>query len=626
MISTKAIVDLPKAPHRIKMVKAKNGTRYVYLEVGRTYNKEKKYNLPERVAIGKLCKDDNSKMHPNQKYYELIAIDTVIDRAALYKPAEAPNIRSHSRLIQVGSHVVINECVTDFNLEELLRQSIEDAGQSDVLYASTILDLASYSIVTQSNKAIHYENYAYNHYLFEHDQRIISGPEISVTLPMINDDVQMSFLERWNRMHSDCGEVVIGYDSTNKNCQAGDIEIVEFGHAKVDRGTPIFNIAIATSLRGSIPLFYETYGGSIPDVSQLEHFIGKLKSYGYKKVKLVLDRGYFSAKNFDVIEKAGFDFIVMVKGCKSLIHDFIDKHGPRLAVSHDATINGNLCLHGLTVEHDFLGKNRYFHLFFSKNKSVSEAEQLQNDLSKQRALLNAHENKVFEVTDNSILEHFKLVYSDDGKTFLYAVENKEVIAEKLSRCGFFCIITSNNVSAEEAYLDYKKRDTSEKLFCADKTFLGAQSARVHSLPSLKAVIFILFIALIIRSRIYVLLKDASIKSGKRSQHLNVPKAIKELDKIEIIQPVVGEPYTLSSAINSRAKQILSCFGISEEDALERIQRMGSNEALWKNNKVQRQFAITQKDKEAQDDFAELEESQGLDTLECAVIYYEDEEY
>ena len=176
MISNKAIVDLPKAPHRIKMVKAKNGTRYVYLEVGRNYNKEKKYNLPERVAIGKLCKDDTSKMHPNQKYYELIATDTVIDRTALYKPAEAPNIRSHSRLIQVGSHVVINECVTDFNLEELLRQSIEEAGQSDVLYEGTILDLASYSIVAQSNKAMHYENYAYNHYLFQHDQRIISGP------------------------------------------------------------------------------------------------------------------------------------------------------------------------------------------------------------------------------------------------------------------------------------------------------------------------------------------------------------------------------------------------------------------------------------------------------------------
>ena len=55
----------------------------------------------------------------------------------------------------------------------------------------------------------------------------------TATLPMINDDVQMSFLERWNRMHSDCGEVVIGYDSTNKNCHAGDIEIVEFGHEKL---------------------------------------------------------------------------------------------------------------------------------------------------------------------------------------------------------------------------------------------------------------------------------------------------------------------------------------------------------------------------------------------------------
>ena len=35
--------------------------------------------------------------------------------------------------------------------------------------------------------------------------------------------------------------IYISYDSTNKNCQAGDIDIVEFGAAKVDAGLPIFN-------------------------------------------------------------------------------------------------------------------------------------------------------------------------------------------------------------------------------------------------------------------------------------------------------------------------------------------------------------------------------------------------
>ncbi len=40
-------------------------------------------------------------------------------------------------------------------------------------------------------------------------------------------------------------KIYISYDSTNKNCQAGDIKMVEFGHPKVDMGEPVFNYAVA---------------------------------------------------------------------------------------------------------------------------------------------------------------------------------------------------------------------------------------------------------------------------------------------------------------------------------------------------------------------------------------------
>lgn len=52
-----------------------------------------------------------------------------------------------------------------------------------------------------------------------------------------------------------------------------------------------------------------------------------------------------------------------------------------------------------------------------------------------------------------------------------------MIENELKLCGYFCIITSEEMSAKEALELYKSRDASEKLFRADKTFLGNRSAK-----------------------------------------------------------------------------------------------------------------------------------------------------
>ena len=74
-------------------------------------------------------------------------------------------------------------------------------------------------------------------------------------------------------------------------------------------------------------------------------------------------------------------------------------------------------------------------------------------------------------------------------------------------CGYFCIITSEKMTASQALVQYKGRDISEKLFRSDKTFIGSRSERVQSSQSMSSKIFIEFIALIVRNRIYNLLKD-----------------------------------------------------------------------------------------------------------------------
>lgn len=78
-----------------------------------------------------------------------------------------------------------------------------------------------------------------------------------------------------------------------KTAQAGDIDLVEFGHPKDDQGKEIFNYSIAYDRDNREPLFYESYPGSIVDISQLQYTLGKAKGYGYRRVGFILDRGIF---------------------------------------------------------------------------------------------------------------------------------------------------------------------------------------------------------------------------------------------------------------------------------------------------------------------------------------------
>ena len=85
---------------------------------------------------------------------------------------------------------------------------------------------------------------------------------------------------------------------------------------------------------------------------------------------------------------------------------------------------------------------------------------------------------------------------------MYGIVRDDVIDLQISQCGYFVIITSKQMTAKDALELYKSRDGSEKLFRGDKSYLGNRCMRVHSSESVDAKIFIEFVALIIRNRIY----------------------------------------------------------------------------------------------------------------------------
>lgn len=135
-----------------------------------------------------------------------------------------------------------------------------------------------------------------------------------------------------------------------------------------------------------------------------------------------------------------------------------------------------------------------------------------------------------------------------------------MIDAELELCGYFCIITSEEMSAKEALELYKSRDGSEKLFKSDKSFLGNRSMRIYSEESLEGKMLVAFVALIIRNRMYTKLKDAEEEMAERPNYMNVPASIKELEKIEMICQADGI-YRLDHAVTATQKTILKAFGI-----------------------------------------------------------------
>ena len=116
----------------------------------------------------------------------------------------------------------------------------------------------------------------------------------------------------------------------------------------------------------------------------------------------------------------------------------------------------------------------------------------------------------------------------------------------------------------QALIHYKGRDISEKLFSADKSFIGSKSMRICTNEAMAAKLFIEFIALIIRNRIYNLLKETMLSLEQRPNYMTVPAAIRELEKIELIRRNGGS-YRLAHAVYKRQKVILSSFGINADD-------------------------------------------------------------
>lgn len=244
--------------------------------------------------------------------------------------------------------------------------------------------------------------------------------------------------------------------------------------------------------------------------------VEKVKGYGYKNIGFILDRGYFSKQ----------------KGT------FENDWGNQIA---------EFGVYGKTV-HTFVytadTKKRYVHIYYSAAKAAGERARLEESIQEMQSYLKR--------------------FQDTGH-FVYGEPKLQVIRAELDLCGYFAIISSEKMDAKKAITLYKNRDALEKVFHADKSYLGNNCLRVASEEAASNKIFIGFIALIIRCKLYTALKDKAAEMVKKPNYLTVPAAIRELEKNEMTRNISKESLEQKIAKIEKAisKTVSSTIGLQQ---------------------------------------------------------------
>ena len=537
-------VDLPD---RTVTVRTKSGT-YVYLTQRVEYSSKLKCSRPKRIAIGKL--NEEGMLIPNQNYFDLYGKPVELD---------APGERADS--ISCGPFVVVDSIARKTQLMDVLESVFPEQWEK-------ILDLATYMMMTENNVMQYFEDYGYRHALFNESNFTDS------TIGRLFDNMSIKdmdlFIRAWVKMHAD-KDIYISYDSTNMNCVAGNLELAEYGHAKDNPDLPQVNMSLGYNQTGNKPLFYSLYPGSIIDNTECEKMVERAKYYECENMGFILDRGYFSIKNIHYFERNGYDYILMTKGNAGFVQEAVEECQAILRNGYTNYIEEHE-LYGMTLEKDLFGtgKTEYVHVYYDGIQA-----------EKEKIIINGRYKKMDEIMEEKVQRktqrkedvkayegYYKVRFDDNGYLLAYQRKEKK-IKEMVNKVGYFVIITSKKMDAAEALSIYRDRDTVEKTFRMEKSYLGFDVFRVHDTEKLESKVFISFVALILRNEIYQALKPMYKKNRKDN---TVPKVIREYERLGITK-LSDNKYHVRYSLTSRQKKILGAVGVTEKDYMDKVNKI-----------------------------------------------------
>ena len=205
------------------------------------------------------------------------------------------------------------------------------------------------------------------------------------------------------------------------------------------------------------PLFFRYVAGNIGDVSTLTNTIEEMKRNGINTSSALIDAGYFSQTNLEMLFKAKINFLIRMPSNRvvygKIISENIDIENPKYAVKYNKR-----GLFVKEIEIEIYGYTAYAYL-------VLDPERRGKEISKKVSAM-----------------------EEDGS---------DINTINFSNCGKMVLLSSEKLGTNEAVPLYYTRQIAERMFGIAKDDLNILPLRTHTEPNFKGFMLLVFISLII---------------------------------------------------------------------------------------------------------------------------------
>ena len=309
--------------------------------------------------------------------------------------------------------------------------------------------------------------------------------------------------------------------------------IFEYGHSKDHDELEQINFSMLMEKRRGIPLYYELYPGSIPDIVTLKRTIEYL-SPRIREMEIILDRGFFSVDNLRLVSKMKYTMAASIvrKEVKALFSS-----ATRTVDRADNVImyDGNpIFCQKVSFQIEELNLTGYF--YHDPKREAEERSDFHRRLKEKREMIEKMQvrkglRRSIENTAGSYIRYIS--YSvDNGHTTTKAKDN--AISAEENRMGRFLLVYRGEYSALECLSLYRQRDAIEKAFRVLKTDLDLFPLRDHKEPTIRGTMFVFFLSLIIRTALL-----RGMQSSRLNEKYSIERMLLELEKLHMMEDQNG---------------------------------------------------------------------------------------
>ena len=514
----------------VKQLDKRSGITYVYESVS-YWDREKKQPRSRRTLIGRLD-PETGKILPTDgrgKRRGEKEADPVVRKGPV-------PVTKTDRLF-FGATYLLDQIGEVTGLTADLKTCFPDTYKQ-------IQSIAYYLVLEDQNPLFRFKKWASIH---RHPYgKDIPSQRSTEIFQSVTEEAKMHFFRLQGKRRAE--KEYWAYDSTSISSRSETLRQVKYGKNKDDDHLPQINLALVFGEESSLPFYYRKLAGNVPDVKTIQELLRELDVLGYEKIKLVMDRGYYSAENINALFKKHLKFLCGTSSALSFAKEFIREIGSRK--DHYEYYNSNLELYVFTKtiawdyeqERPYKGdvvkeeRRMYLHLYFNPDKFSDDGKALNRKLDTlKNELLSGHRVPEHE---KEYKKYFEI--KETPKRGISLTVKQDAIDAAHERYGFFVLISNEVKDPVTALSLYRMRDVVEKAFWNVKERLNLRRTMTSSESSLEGKLFVEFVALIYLSYIQKKMEEKGLFATYTLHEL-----MDELDVIECYMepgkaPIQGE--------------------------------------------------------------------------------------